>query len=103
MTMNQQAIHALREHYDNNDASEHFEDATLDTRVAAEVLVSTSIRLPQSLVNRVRAQAATVGMSATALMRQWITERAQQPSANAVISVADLEALIAERAHGTGS
>jgi predicted DNA binding CopG/RHH family protein len=97
--MNQDKIEQLREYYESTDVSEHFEDATLQTDIASEVLVSTSIRLPQSLMNQVRAQAAELGLPATALIRQWITERAATPTTPAVVSVADLQRFIAERAH----
>lgn len=101
--MDQKTIDALREYYDSTDITDHFAQATLNTQTAAEVLVSTSIRLPQSLVNRIREQAAAAGVSATALMRQWIIERAAAPSTKAVVSVADLEQFIAERAHPIAS
>jgi hypothetical protein len=68
------------------------------TDQAVEVLVSTLIRLPQSLMNQVRAQAADVGIPATTLIRQWVTERAGTPTTAAVVSVADLQRFIAERA-----
>jgi predicted DNA binding CopG/RHH family protein len=101
--MDQRKIDELREHYDTTDVAEHFQDATLSTQVADEVLVSTSIRLPQSLVNRVRDQAATLGVPATALMRQWVTERATDSSTPAVVSVAELQRFIAEQAHSVKS
>lgn len=101
--MEQHTIDALRAHYDNTDVAGHFEDATIDSTAADEVLVSTSIRLPQSLVNQVREQAAEFGIGATALMRQWIIERASAPAARGVVSVADLEQFIAERSRPVAS
>lgn len=101
--MDQHKIDELREHYDTTDVAAHFQDATLTTQTADEILVSTSIRLPQSLVNQVRAQATALGVPATALMRQWVTERATQPNTPAVVSVAELQRFIAEQAHPVAS
>jgi predicted DNA binding CopG/RHH family protein len=101
--MNQEKIDQLREHYDTTDVAEHFTDAPLRTDKASEVLVSTSIRLPQSLMNQVRAQAAELGIPATTLIRQWVTERASTPTSPAVVSVADLQRFIAEQAHPVAS
>jgi hypothetical protein len=64
--------------------------------VFGEVMVFTSIRLPQSLVDKVRAQATALGVPATTLMRQWVIEKAKTPAKNAVVSVAELERFIAE-------
>jgi len=100
--MDQHMIDELRDYYDNTDVAEHFTDATPDTRTA-DVLVSTSIRLPQALVNQVREQAATLGIPATALMRQWVTEKAVTSQVPAVVSVADLQRFIAEQAHPLAS
>lgn len=101
--MDQGKIDELREYYDNTDVSAHFQDAGLETQATEEILVSTSIRLPQSLVNQVREQAAALGVPATALMRQWVIERAAQPATPAVVSVADLQRFIAEQAHPIAS
>ncbi len=55
LNMDQRTIDELRDHYDNTDGAAHFTDGAAhftDARTA-EVLVSTSIRLPQTLVNQV--------------------------------------------------
>ena len=101
--MDQDKIDRLRDYYDTTDVAEHFADATLQTETASEVLVSSSIRLPQSLMNKVRAQAAELGTPATTLMRLWITERATTPTTPAAVSVADLQRFIAEHAHPLAS
>ncbi len=101
--MDQTKIDELRHHYDTTDVAEHFTDAQLDTRTTDDVLVSTSIRLPQSLVNQVREQAAALGVPATTLMRQWVTENASTPKSPAVVTVADLQRFIAEQAHPLAS
>lgn len=99
--MNKTKLDELREHYDNTDMSEAIERATLDDRTTPtdEVMVSTSIRLPGSLMRRVRERAAEAGIPATTLMRQWVLDRLEARETNAVVSVADLQRLIAERSH----
>lgn len=101
--MDQNKIDRLRDYYDTTDVAEHFADATVQTDTATEVLVSSSIRLPQSLMNQVRAQAAELGIPATTLMRQWIIERATTPTTHAAVSVADLHRFIAEHARPQAS
>jgi predicted DNA-binding protein len=62
-------------------------------------MVSTSIRLPRSLMQRVRQRAAEAGVPTTTLMRQWLEDRLEVSEDQAVVSVADLQRLIAERSH----
>ncbi len=76
--MDQDKIKDLRDHYDGTDVAEHFADAELDTRITTEVLVSTSIRLAQSLVNQVRDQAATLGIPATTSCASGLLKRPPQ-------------------------
>jgi predicted DNA binding CopG/RHH family protein len=94
--MNNDKLNELRDYYDNTDVTNEFANAELDSRTTAEVMVSTSIRLPQSLVDKVREQAAALGIPATTLMRQWVIEKATTPPQNAVVSVAELQRFIAE-------
>jgi predicted DNA binding CopG/RHH family protein len=93
----------LREHYDNTDLSDSLETARIDDIVADDVLVSTSIRLPKPLLDRVRRRAADAGVPATTLMRQWILDRLDESQSDAVVSVADLEQFIAQRSHPAAS
>lgn len=93
----------LRDYYDATDqsaalaAAEHESGGDVG---AGEVLVSTSIRLPKSLMDQVRVRADHAGVPATTLMRQWITARINEADPDArVVSVADLEQLIAARGH----
>ncbi|BBX97727.1 hypothetical protein [Mycobacterium lacus] len=94
--MNHDKLNELRDYYDNTDVANEFADAEMDTHTTGEVMVSTSIRLPQSLVDKVRRQAGALGIPATTLMRQWVVEKATTPPADAVVSVAELERFIAE-------
>jgi hypothetical protein len=98
MTMKKEELGELREHYDNTSLPESVDRSTPDDRTV-EVMVSTSIRLPRSLMQQVRRQAEAAGMPATTLIRQWVIERLSASKDDAVVSVADLERFIAERAH----
>lgn len=94
----------LREHYDHTDQTTALAEATHET-ATEPVLVSTSIRLPKSLMDAVRVRATAAGIPATTLMRDWITARieAEDSSEEQVVSVADIQQLIATRAHSAAS
>lgn len=92
-------VEDLREYYDSTDMSDSIQRAAPDNRVADEIMISTSIRLPKSLMDQVRSQAEAAGIPTTTLMRQWIVERATADPNTAVVSVVDLRRLIAEHAH----
>jgi predicted DNA binding CopG/RHH family protein len=96
--MGKSKLDELREHYDTADMSESIARATRDNRTIDpdEVLVSTSIRLPNSLMKRVRERADAAGIPVTTLMRQWITDRLDMTN-DAVVPVSEIERLIAER------
>jgi predicted DNA binding CopG/RHH family protein len=89
----------LRGYYDQTSLPESVERAQRDDRVTDEVMVSTSIRLPQSLMRQIRERAAAAGVPATTLIRQWVIDRMTASEAESVISVDDLKRFIAERAH----
>lgn len=101
MILHNEQIEDLRRHYDTTDLSDLVRDAQVETRIvdADEVMVSTSIRLPRSLMQRVRERAAAAGIPATALMRRWVEDRLDADGSEAVVSVSDLRRLIAERSH----
>jgi hypothetical protein len=98
--MDKSKLEELRDFYDTTDTAGSVERATWDERVVGpdEVMVSTSIRLPRSLMQRVRERAADAGVPATALMRQWVLDRLEAGADDEVVPVADLKRLIAERA-----
>ncbi len=87
----------LRGYYDQTEMSEAI-GRSLPEGPVDEVLVSTSIRLTKTVMDRVRAHADLAGVPATALMRQWITDRLDAPQGQAVVTVSDLEQFIAARA-----
>jgi hypothetical protein len=97
--MNGDKFEELRSYYDQTSLPESVERAQRDDRTAEEVMVSTSIRLPRSLMQQVRERATTAGVPATTLMRQWVIDRLTASEAESVISVNDLQRFIAERAH----
>jgi len=97
--MKKDELDDLRRYYDDTSLPESVDRAELDDRVADEVMVSTSIRLPRSLMQQVRERAAAAGVPATTLMRQWVIDRVATSEEEAVVSVADLKRLIAERSH----
>jgi predicted DNA-binding protein len=98
--MDKNKLEGLRDLYDTVDTTESVERVQWDERVVGpdEVMVSTSIRLPRSLMQRVRQRAAEAGVPATALMRQWVLDRLEAGEDDQVVPVADLKRLIAERA-----
>lgn len=97
--MKKDELEDLRSYYNNTSLPESVDGAEFDDRVADEVMVSTSIRLPRSLMQQVRERAAATGVPATTLMRQWVIDRIAASEKEAVVSVADLQRLIAERSH----
>jgi predicted DNA binding CopG/RHH family protein len=96
-------VDELREHYDTTDQAAALAEATHET-TTGPILVSTSIRLPKTLMDAVRARAAAAGVPATTLMRDWITARIEdEDGSEQVVSVADIQQLIAARAHSAAS
>lgn len=97
--MDDETLDELRTYYDTTSLPDSVERAVLDERVADEVMVSTSIRLPRELMIRVRERAEDAGVPATTLMRQWIMDAITAPVTEAVVSVAELQRFLAERGH----
>lgn len=97
--MKKDELEDLRSYYDNTSLPDSVDRAERDDRVTEEVLVSTSIRLPRSLMQQVRERATAAGVPATTLMRQWVIDRVETAEQDAVVAVADLQRLIAERSH----
>lgn len=97
--MDRSELEELRDYYDTTGLPESVERSRYEDSRTDEVMVSTSIRLPRSLMQQVRERAAAAGVPATTLMRQWVTDQLAASPDDAVVSVADLERLIAERSH----
>lgn len=66
---------ALREHFDTSDLADVIDSATWETEVDSDPMIVTSVRLPKSLLDWVREQAAVEQVKPTALIRRWIEER----------------------------
>lgn len=73
--MESRDLDALRDHYVNTDLSAAIESAVWETEVQPEPMIVTSIRLPKSLLDWVREQAAGEQLKPTALIRRWIEDR----------------------------
>lgn len=72
----------LRNYYATSDESAAIDEAELETDVDPDPMVTTSLRLPRSLLEWVRAQAEHEHVRPTSLMRRWLEERRQQGAAN---------------------
>lgn len=66
---------ALREHFDTTDLADSIDSATWETEVDPDPMIVTSVRLPKSLLDWVREQAAVEQLKPTALIRRWIEDR----------------------------
>jgi hypothetical protein len=65
----------------------------------AEPMVTYALRLPQPVLDQLRAVADSRGVKVTALMREWLEERLARESdlGDATISASALLAFVAER------
>jgi predicted DNA-binding protein len=62
----------LRDHYDKGDFSEDIEQAEEVKGPLVQPYVTTSIRLPMSVMRQVRRLAAKRGAKPTVLLREWV-------------------------------
>lgn len=74
-TMDRAHLERLAKHYDETDVSAEIERAVIDDEAVPEPMVTTSLRLPKSTMDAIRAAAASAGTRPTALMRDWLEER----------------------------
>ncbi len=65
----------LAEYYDKADLSGDIEHAAWDTETDSDPMVVTSLRLPKSLLDWIRAEAAAHRTRPTSLIRRWLDER----------------------------
>jgi hypothetical protein len=68
-------LYELARYYDNHDTSAELERARLETTSEQDPLVSMLLRLPKSLLDWVRAQAAAERVEPTELIRRWIEQQ----------------------------
>lgn len=73
MTTNR--VSELAEYADTHNLSAELEQAYRDETTDSDPMVTTSLRLPESLLDWVRDQADAEGLRPTALLRRWIEER----------------------------
>lgn len=64
----------IAEHAETHDFSAEMETGTWETDTEADPMVTTSLRLPKSLLDWVRERAAERHVRPTTLIRQWIEQ-----------------------------
>jgi hypothetical protein len=62
-------------HAETHDFSADMEEGVWETDTEADPMVTTSLRLPKSLLDWVREQAAAQHVRPSGLIRQWIEQR----------------------------
>lgn len=75
-------IAALREHHDTKSTARELADegaGRWETDVDHDPMITTSMRLPKSILDQVRERAAVVGLKPTALIRAWIENAVAGP------------------------
>ncbi len=73
--MTDDRITELAAYADTHDLSTELEQAHREDTTDSDPMVTTSLRLPKSLLDWVRDQAAAEGLRPTALIRRWIEQR----------------------------
>ncbi|MGH3588688.1 MAG: hypothetical protein ACRDQ0_20455 [Pseudonocardia sp.] len=66
---------ALREHYDGTDTTDEMAEGRWEPEVDSDPMVTTSLRVPKSLLDWVREEAAAEQVRPSALIRRWIEDR----------------------------
>ena len=77
-----QQIAELREYYDTTSTAEELADEAAgrwEDDVETDPMVTTSLRLPKSLLDTVRAEAKALEVKPTALIRTWIEQHYTAP------------------------
>jgi hypothetical protein len=98
--MDQERLERLAEHYQSTDASADLDRAHYEGGVVAEPMVTTSLRLPKSIMDAVRGAADARKMRPTALMREWIERQLVERAAGGerLVPVSAVVAFLAENA-----
>lgn len=92
--MNEKDLASLREHYDTTDVSDAIDRAQWETDTQPDPMVTTSLRLPKSVLDWVRAEAEAQHVKPTALIRRWIEERRSASSDPVATRLERLEAAV---------
>lgn len=99
MTMTPDELAALREYYDNTStADDMLTGGRWETDVDPDPMVTTSLRLPKSLLDWVREQAVEQRVKPTALIRRWIEDRRAGADDDVVGRLTRLEQAVFHRA-----
>lgn len=84
-------LDGIAEYADTHDFAEEMESGTWESDTELDPMVTTSVRLPKSLLDWIRDHAARQHVRSSALIRQWLE---QQRDADASGSTNDLEARV---------
>lgn len=95
--MDDRELDALRDHFDHTDLADAIDSATWATEVDPDPMIVTSVRLPKSLLDWVREQAAAEEIKPTALIRRWVEDRRRASSGRRIGSDDDSVARLADR------
>lgn len=76
-------------HAQAHDLSEEMEQGVWETDTETDPMITTSLRLPKSLLDWVRAQAAAQHVRPSGLIRQWIEQRRDAGDAIGVEDLAE--------------
>lgn len=102
--MNPEQLRETADYYDNTDLSDHIEQATWEEPgPISEPMVTYALRLPQPIIDQLRAAAQNRNVRVSTLMREWLEERLAIEgtySSDATVPVSALLALVAERGEG---
>lgn len=80
-------LNEIAAHAETHDFSTDMEEGVWETDTEADPMVTTSLRLPKSLLDWVREQAAAQHVRPSGLIRQWIEQRRE---AGGVAGIEDL-------------
>lgn len=84
--MNEKEAAELRAYYDDTEVSDAVERGRWETDTTADPMVTTSLRLPKSVLDWVRAEAEAQQVKPTALIRRWIEDRRTTAAADPVVA-----------------
>jgi Arc/MetJ-type ribon-helix-helix transcriptional regulator len=65
----------IADHAQSHDFSDDMEQGVWETETETDPMITTSVRLPKSLLDWVRDQAAAQHVRPSVLIRQWIEQR----------------------------
>jgi hypothetical protein len=83
----------LADHYDRTDLTDEITRASWESETDPDPMVVTSLRLPKSLLDWIRDEAAADHTRPTALIRRWLEQRRSEQSSDDV-TLTDLAARV---------